>query len=72
MTVEFQGHVEKIVLGTSDRVHVFVHGAMHRTREKIVVEMSRQEAQHYMPGSGVTIQIRPCGDVGKPFPSAER
>ena len=72
MSVEFQGHVSKMEVGTSDRVKVHICPSMSRMEGKpLVIEMSRTEAQHYMPGSGVLIQIRPHGSVGPAFTPSE-
>jgi hypothetical protein len=72
MTIEFQGHVSEMKLGTSDRVKVRIQTAMHRMEGKpLDIEMSREEARQYMPGSGVTIQLRPSGPVGAGFPTNE-
>ena len=69
MTIEFQGHVSKMIFVTSDRVKAQIQLPMHRAdlKNPLFIEMSRDEAAHYMPGTGVMIQIRPHGDVAKPF-----
>lgn len=60
MTIVFQGHVEKLELSTG-KVRATVRGAMHRIDAPLVVEMTKEEAAMYQPGTPVQIQIHPTG-----------
>ena len=62
MTIVFQGHVEKLEM-SSAKVKVTIRGAMHRMDQVMVVEMSREEANAYMPGTPVQIQVHPTGSA---------
>ncbi len=60
MTIIFQGHVEKLELGTA-HTKVTIRPAMQRMNEPLVVEMSKDESAQYHPGTPVQIQIHPTG-----------
>jgi len=60
MTIEFQGHVEKIGIGHLNKVELTLWGASSVVqRNPIVLEVSKGEAEIYRPGMAVKFTIIP-------------